>query len=333
MRRDSYFVAGLVLCVAVELTGAAYSSELRQGDVESTIVPSPVEYNILLPEDYESAGEPFPLVLFLHGGTGDRSHLTMLRPLVEELWKDGSLRKMVLVTPSVTKRSFYMDFKNGSERWETFIIGQFLDHLRENYKVSKDPKKTFVSGLSMGGEGSLRIALKHPGKFGAVAALEPAIMPVLKFSEVRPKHHFYRGDDVLERAFGNPIDTAYWEANNPAAIVAANPEKIRSSGLEIYLECGDEDAFWLYEGAEFLHQILWDNRIRHEYHLVRAADHLGPSLAPRLAEALKFVARVLNPWQKLDLQFDPILRQILALKAQLKEKDHYMQGEAGQNDQ
>ena len=323
MLGHSCFLATLVLCMIVALPGATYSSELRECEIESDIVPSPVEYNILLPDDYESAEDVFPLVLFLHGGTGDRSHLTMLRPLVDGLWKDASLPEMVLVTPSVTMRSFYMDFRDGSEKWETFIVGPFLDHLRAQYKVTKDPKRTFISGISMGGEGSLRIAFKHPDKFGAVAALEPAVTPALTFSDIRPKHRFYRGDDVLERAFGSPLDATYWETNNPAAIIAANSDRIRSSGLEIYLECGDEDAFWLYEGAEFLHQILWEKRVRHEYHLVRGADHLGPSLGPRLTEALKFLARVLNPWAKVDPQSSPLLRQIDALKAKLGEKDHY----------
>jgi len=313
----------LVLCTFTVLAGAAHASELREGEVESDIVPSPVRYNILLPDGYDSAEEPFPLVLFLHGGTGDRSHLTMLRPLVDELWEDGSLPKMVIATPSVTKRCFYMDFRDGSEKWETFLVRPFLAHLRNEYKITSDPKKTFISGISMGGQGSLRMALKYPDTFGAVAALEPGVMPVFKFKDVRPKHRFYRAENVLERAFGTPIDEVYWEANNPAAIVAANAGKIRSSGLEVYLECGDEDTLWLYEGAEFLHQTLWENKIRHEYHLVRGADHLGPSLAPRLTEALKFLGRVLEPWGKVDLQFDAVFRQVDELKAQLEEKDHY----------
>ncbi len=221
MPEQFYFLAVLVLCVLAALTDPAWASELLEGEVESDIVPSPVKYNILLPDDYESAEYPFPLVLFLHGGTGNRSQLTMLRPLVDELWEDGSLPKMVIATPSVTQRCFYMDFKDGAEKWETFIVEQFLKHLREKFRVTKDPKKTFVSGLSMGGQGSLRIALKYSDMFGAVAALEPGVMPVLTFTEVRPKHRFYRADDVLERAFGTPIDEVYWEANNPASIVAA----------------------------------------------------------------------------------------------------------------
>ena len=68
-----------------------------------------------------------------------------------------------------------------------------------------------------------------------------------------------------------------------------NAEDIRRSGLDIYLEVGDEDLLNLQDGAEFLHRILWDQDIPHEYHQVRWADHGGPSVNERLAEALCFL--------------------------------------------
>jgi S-formylglutathione hydrolase len=72
--------------------------------------------------------------------------------------------------PSVTARGFYMNFKEGSERWEDFLTGPFLAHLRETYPASTDPKLTFVTGISMGGMGALRMAFRYPTRFGAVDA-------------------------------------------------------------------------------------------------------------------------------------------------------------------
>src|SRR5262245_6174793 len=46
---------------------------------------------------------------------------------------------------------------------------------------------------------------------------------------------------------------------------------------------------------EFLHRLLWDHKISHEYHLVRGADHVGRTIRPRAMEALAFLTRVLNP--------------------------------------
>jgi S-formylglutathione hydrolase len=201
---------------------------------------------------------------------------------------------MVVVTPSAA-RSFYMDYKDGSEKWETFIVTEFLDHLRAKFKVTRERKGTLLFGISMGGMGALRIGFKYPEKFGALAALEPGIDPVLKWKDLSSRYKFYRGQDLMETIFGKPFDEAYWEANNVASIALARADRLRASGLGIYLDAGDEDAFYLHEAAEFLHRLLWDQKILHEYHLVRGADHVGRTLRPRSMEGLAFLARMLNP--------------------------------------
>ena len=81
---------------------------------------------------------------------------------------------------------------------------------------------------------------------------------------------------------GPARDSALWESNNPANIANANAQQIRDSGLAIYLEAGDRDFLNGNEGAEFLHRVLWDPDLWHEYHLVRNADHGGPTMRPRL---------------------------------------------------
>src|SRR5262249_38882806 len=74
-----------------------------------------------------------------------------------------------------------------------------------------------------------------------------------------------------------------------------NAKRIADSGLQVYLDVGDQDMFLLYEGTEFIHRILWDGGIKHEYHIVHGADHVGRTMRGRTAEALEFFARVVNP--------------------------------------
>ncbi|MEK6405992.1 MAG: alpha/beta hydrolase-fold protein [Acidobacteriota bacterium] len=285
----------------VVLTGACFAasmnanaSQLIESKIETKLLPAPVEYNVLLPDGYETAKDPLPLLLFLHGGGGDRGFLNRMRATIDDMWKAGTLPKMVVVTPSAS-RSFYMDYKDGSQKWESFIIGPFLEHLRQTYKVTRERKGTLLFGISMGGLGALRLGFKFPDRFAGIAALEPGIDPALKWKDVKPRNRFYRSDELMQTIFGKPFDEAYWEANNPASICVANADKIRASGLEIYFDVGDLDAFNIHEGTEFIHRVLWDYKIAHEYHLVRGADHVGRTLRPRTTEALEFLARVLNP--------------------------------------
>jgi S-formylglutathione hydrolase len=145
----------------------------------------------------------------------------------------------------------------------------------------------------MGGMGSLRIAFKHPEVFQAVASQEPGIEPALSYDAIQPRDRFWRGDPIFEEKYGRPVDRDYWAANNPANIARDNPDRLL--GLGIYLEVGDQDMFYLNQGTEFLHRILFDAGISHEYRLVKGAEHVGPSIQPRARDALAFLQRELNP--------------------------------------
>lgn len=143
--------------------------------------------------------------------------------------------------------------------------------------------------------------------------MEPGIDPVLKWKDLQPRYKFYRGPELMETIFGKPFDEAYWNANNVASIAVANADKIRASGMGIYFEAGDEDMFYLYEAAEFLHRILWDQKIPHEYHLVRGADHVGRTIPARAREGLSFLARMVNP-PLLDPEADAARKRFEPLK-------------------
>ncbi len=315
----------LVPTLLIMLTGYSWSSamasEVIKAQVKSNLVPSPVEYAVVAPEGYRNMKD-LPLVLNLHGGGGSREGLVTQQPLWDRLWAAGDIPPAIVVMPSVTARGFYMNFKDGSERWEDFITGPFIEHLRATYPVSRDPKRVFLTGASMGGMGALRMAFRYPDRFGAVAALEPGIEPILKFGDMLPKHRFWRGDTLLEKAYGKPVDHDYWADNNPASMAIKHRDEIVQSGLQIYVEAGDEDQFWLYEGAEFLHQTLWNQRIKHEYHLVRGADHVGPSLGPRTEEAVKFLFRSYIPFGT-SPRMETVDRMLDPLKARITGKDHY----------
>jgi S-formylglutathione hydrolase len=284
------FVLNLLLLFASQ----SAASQLLDANLVTKLVPSPVEFAVLLPDGYDTAKEPFPLLLFLHGGGGNKNYLTQMRPVFDEMWKAGTLPPVVVVTPSAA-RSFYMDYKDGSQKWETFLITEFLMHLHEQYKVTKDRKGTLLFGISMGGLGALRLGFKFPETFGGLVAMEPGIDPVLKWKELSARYKFYRSAELMETIFGKPFDETYWEANNVATIALNKADKLRTANLGIYIEAGDEDLFYLHEATEFLHRILWEQKVLHEYHLVRGADHVGRTIRPRTIGGLTFLTRLLNP--------------------------------------
>ena len=274
-------------------SGAKMAGRIISDRLATANVPGEVGVSIYLPEGYGEAPQSFyPLLLLLHGGDGSEQDLLRFAPVLDDAVAAGRIPPLVVAMPGA-RRSLYMDYRDGSQRWESFIVGDLLPHLRQTLNISSEQRQSCVSGYSMGGLGSLRLGFKHPDVFGAVAALEPAIAPALRWSEVGPRSLFWRPEEFMETIFGSPIEAEYWAANNPATIARRDPSRLL--GLSLYLEVGDQDMLYLHEGTEFLHRILFDAGISHEYRLVRGAEHVGSSLEARMGDALGFIGRHLAP--------------------------------------
>jgi len=287
---------------------------IKISQIETKLVPGPVEFSVLYPDNYEEGTQKYPLILFLHGGNQNHTILNTIKPIVEDLWKRKMLPDAIVASPSCT-RSLYMDYQNGTEQWESFLIKDFIPDLIS--KLPLDREKIIVSGISMGGLGSLRLGFKYPNLFNTIIAFEPAIEPAFEWKDVEGEDKFYRTSDFFEKIFGTPFDVNYWKINNPMYILKENSANIKKSGIKIYLEVGTEDFFGLYRGAEFLHQLLLNHNIKHEYRVVYGADHIGPSLEERFINGYSFLNRIYNPPSR-----DP--KYLMFRAMMLKEKEKYL---------
>jgi len=232
----------------------------------------------------------------LMGGGGSRQNLVDCQPLFDAWWSDGSLPPMVVATPS-PGMSYYLEDSLGPVRWDTFLAEEFVPHLRATCNIGSDRLSTAITGISIGGYGALKTAFARPDQFGIVAAMQPMLEPGLRESDVGPRnrlHHMAGGPPQL---VGPNRDAALFESNNPANRARSNAALIRDSGLAIYIDAGDEDFLNAHDGAEFLHRTLWELDISHEYHLVRGADHGGPTMRPRMRVMYTWVGAVLSAFQ------------------------------------
>ena len=243
-------------------------------DVPSTVVGMDVPTSVLLPPGYEGKeNESLPLLVWLHGGGGDRSQLPHYAPWLDDLLDEGEIPRMVLVSFSSTPFSGFLG------PWERFIADELPAAMAERYGTLTGRDGLAIAGISMGGYGALKSAFREPGRFFAVSAMEPSVEPTLSTLPNFKRNTWHRGPAP-----------SLGEADNPARQAHDNADAIRRSGLAIYLDVGDEDYINLHDGTEFVHRVLWDHDIRHEYHLVRWADHVGASMRPRFGEMLRFIA-------------------------------------------
>jgi pimeloyl-ACP methyl ester carboxylesterase len=277
------FILLLISCSIQEEKFSPITTELH--DVRSEVRNENVPVSVILPPNFVKGTKEIPLLINLHGGGGDRNDLLQELDLYQEMFNEEVIPSMVIVSFSGGPVSYY----HGT--WETFVTQELPKWAAEEYGVSIKPEHTLLTGISMGGYGSLKIGLKNPERFKAIAPMEPAIMPILKFPEEPHKRNsWWSAPQILEDVWGKPFNPEAFMKDNPANIAISNAKRIKDSGLDIYLEVGDEDFIQLHDGAEFLHRVFWDNDIRHEYHLVRWADHVGLSLHNRTKEAHAFLA-------------------------------------------
>lgn len=309
-------VALALALLTLPASAAALEGKVTEVAVATRNVPGPVLVSIYTPPGYMPArAEPYPLLIQLQGARGSSKTMQRMAPLLEQAIKEGRVWPMVSVMPSAG-RSFYMDYRDGSQKWEQFLLNDLLPYVRREANVVKGRSGTFVTGSSMGGMGSLRIAFKHPDLFQAVASQEPGIEPALRYDDITLRDRFWRSDSLVEEIYGKPVDKSYWADNNPATIASRDPERL--VGLGIYIEVGDQDMFFLHQGTEFLHRVLFDAGIAHEYRLVRGADHVGPSQSPRFLDALGFIGRQIDPPAWVD---DAVLRSRARVDAQKRQSD------------
>ncbi len=124
-----------------------------------------VDYLLYLPKEYGSAGEAskeWALMLFLHGRGESDGPLSIVKKWgPPRLIERGEHFPFIVVSPQCPR---------SPESWpqptqQAHLI-QLLEHLTKTLKVDKD--RIYLTGLSMGGYGSWRLAADHPERFAAV---------------------------------------------------------------------------------------------------------------------------------------------------------------------
>ena len=262
--------------------------KLELKELETDLLTTSCEYALLVPEN---GGEGLPLLYLLHGGGGSRDMLAHQQLQLETAINDGVIDPVVVATPSAGI-SYYMDDIDGKERWETLLMTELRDDIRQ--QTGADVDRLLVIGFSMGGAGSLRLAFRNPNHFVGVASLEAGVDPFLRLEDM-PDWYAMTVSERIDDKFGDPVDEDFWAKNNPANIAANDPDRLIESGLKIMLEVGTHDGLFNHHNVEFLHRVLFDHGIKHEYRTVLGANHIGQSMPDRMRAALSFLNVALNP--------------------------------------
>ena len=90
---------------------------------------------------------------------------------------------------------------------------------------------------------------------------------------------------LLGSVFGDPINVAHWNQNNPFILARKNRAQLRTQA--IYINCGEQDEYGFAASAEQMHKQLLAEKIPHEFHLYPGGHNAEYFLA-HLGETIEF---------------------------------------------
>ena len=201
----------------------------------SEVLDLDVSVNAILPQSNQGIGieasdqEELPKVLYLLHGYSD-DHTTWMRRTSVERY--AAARNLAVIMPAVN-HSFYFNEMNGNKYWD--YVSEELPVIMQRFlKISDKPEDTYAAGLSMGGYGSMRLALTYPERFAAAASFSGAV-------DVQAILDEHKEDSIVRRLFGS-----YQNIRGTDADLYHLMEKNAGAGNKprLYVSCGTDDFLY-----------------------------------------------------------------------------------------
>lgn len=224
--------------------------------------------NVILPDRHESQG-PFPVFYLLHGLSDD--HTIWSRRTSIERYVDGL--PLIVIMPD-GGRGFFCDAHQGAA-YESHIVKDVIGFTDRFFNTIPSRHGRAIGGLSMGGYGAIKLALKFPDLFCS-ATSHSGVLALAS----RPDH-----PEELTRILGPSYAGG---KDDVFALADAIP---REATPAIRFDCGTEDD--LLPDSRFFHERLVALGIPHEYEEF-PGGHSWDYWDAHVKEAIAFHARSLG---------------------------------------
>ena len=191
-----------------------------------------LEYVTYMPHNLDTQAD-WPLVLFLHGSgeRGDDIALVSEHGLPKYARDVGSYQ-FILVAPQCPLEKRWTDY--------TETLHELVQHIVDTYAI--DTNRLYLTGLSMGGQGTWDFAVNYPDLFAAILPICGRIPPASDFM------------DRLCSLKDKP--TWIFHGAKDEAVPVENSEKI-AEALEA---CGSDARLTIYpEGTHFIWDMVYAN--------------------------------------------------------------------------
>ena len=289
--------------------------------------------SVYLPPSY--AKQPkrrYPVLYLLHGFTDSDAnwfgvkgqHFVNVPKAVDAAYAAG-VREMIVVMPDAFTKFQGSMYSNSAVNgdWETFVSRDLVAHIDSHYRTVAKPEARGLGGHSMGGYGTLRVAMKAPGVFSALYVMSPCCLAsrtppdaqmlaraaAIKSPEDIAAADFFTKAMLASAAAWSPDPKnpplflrlpvgdsdqvadvmADWSASAPLYMLHQYLPALKTYRA-IVLDAGDQDP--VTTGIQRVHELLDNYGIRHSLdiypgdHVNRINERLTSKVLPFFAEQL-----------------------------------------------
>lgn len=200
-------------------------------------------YRVLLPAD-PRPGERLPVVYFLHDYFGDSGILWRSGAALElqRRMASGALPRLVVIAPD-GDHGYWSDVRGG-DACESWLLEGLRHEVESRLPVATERRGRAVAGISMGGFGALKAALRRPDLYAAAGSLSGALLP-LDADFVRGLSWIARRP--LERVFGPAAGANDLARNDLYTLLRTFPAG--APRPDLLLVCGLQDKYHLDQAA------------------------------------------------------------------------------------
>lgn len=252
----------------IEISDPTYEHDkLRWITVKSKALKKRADVSIFVP-----AGTIKGIVILLHGVYGSHWAWSLkggVHKTTQQLIDEGKIEPMLLIMPSdglFGDGSGYLP--HHTENYEDWIVSDLRNLIYEIQPDLNPDLPLFITGLSMGGYGAMRLGAKYPQVFKTFSGLSS----ITEFGQLK---------QFLENEDDEPLKANVLAEESTLQWMLAN-----KSLLPLFrFDCGKEDI--LIEANRQLHEALQANNIPHIYEEYEGA-HEWPYWQAHIVDTLLF---------------------------------------------
>lgn len=307
----------------IKVHGASLAGNLEGDDPNRDVI-------VYLPPSYSTeSARRYPVLYFLHGYglTAERMASFLNFADAADTAISNGAREMIIVLPdadTIYSGSMYSSSPTTGD-WEGFITRDLVEYVDAHYRTIPEVASRGLAGHSMGGYGTVRIAMKSRDVFHAIYAMSSCCLLNRAPSQERVEAQIAeRGDAPAESGgFANvlsaesaawapnpdrppryfdwpyedgealPLIQEKWLANSPLVMVDQYVPNLKRYSA-IFLDVGDADG--LSATNQQLHEALTRLGVEHGFELYEG-DHVNRVAARFVENVLPFFSAELKGGQ------------------------------------